>query len=92
MLNQSGCYQLRWPQLPLAVYREIEAHLSQVAGVRVSLLSPAPGQPFDYLASQVGALQVETPSDLDAESCQRLEEILAYYSQRFGMPEEGCRV
>lgn len=86
MLNQSLRYQLRWPQLPLAVYREIEAHLSQVAGVRAGLLPPDPSQPFDYLASQVGALWVEKSPNLDQRSNQRLTEILDYYAQRFGQP------
>lgn len=47
------------PRLPLAVYREIAAHLQAIDGVRTGLL-PQTSREFDYLQSQVGGLWIET--------------------------------
>ncbi|WP_041431723.1 hypothetical protein [Synechococcus sp. PCC 6312] len=74
---------LSCPQLPLAVYREVQAHLEQLPGVTVELLPPLPG-PFDYLASQIGGIRIETPECLSAEDAQYLQDILDYYAQQFG--------
>ena len=67
------------PRLPLAVYREIAAHLRQVEDVTVELL-PQRSTEFEYLQSQVGGLQVDCPD----RSRQRVEQILAYYGDRYG--------
>jgi hypothetical protein len=71
------------PHLPLAVYREVAAHLQQVTGVEVSLL-PQRSQKFDYYQSQIGGLQVCYTADATAVSQQRVEQILAYYGDRYG--------
>lgn len=68
-----------WPELPLAVYREIMAHLRQVEGVNVGLLPVPQDQPFDYKYGQVGGLWIEYPQTLEMSSKQRLEDILNYY-------------
>lgn len=75
-----------FPQLPLAVYREMAAHLQQLTGVKVDLLPPDFTY-FDYYHSQVGGLQLHYPQDLDQGDRQRLEEIIAFYSGRYGRPE-----
>ncbi|NJL01493.1 MAG: hypothetical protein HC838_15895 [Spirulinaceae cyanobacterium RM2_2_10] len=67
------------PRLPLAVYREVAAHLRQVAGVEVELLTQTSSQ-FDYLASQIEALQLSYPTAVR----DRLNAILDYYAQRHG--------
>ncbi|WP_225913938.1 hypothetical protein [Leptolyngbya ohadii] len=71
------------PQLPLAVYREVAAHLRQVDGVEVDLL-PQTSQQFNYCDSQVGGLCLRYTSTVNAVSQQRVEQILRYYADRFG--------
>lgn len=78
---------LRSPQLPLAVYREIVAHLHQVVGVNASLIMRSlehdPSETFDYYKSQVAALQIDFTQDLTELGCQQVEAILDYYAQRY---------
>ena len=81
---------LRCPRLPLAIYREVAAHLRQVKGVRTGLL-PMPALPddselssFDYTQSQVASLWIESSEPADPEMEQQIEEILAYYGDRYG--------
>jgi hypothetical protein len=76
-------YGLAIPTLPLAVYREVAAHLRQVEGVEVELL-PQTATSFDYLQSQVGGLQISYANPLASAQQQRLQQILDYYGQRFG--------
>lgn len=76
-------YRLRCPQLPLAVYREVAAHLRQIDGVETGLL-PQSAKTFEYLQSQVGGLWLRYAAD-QAETCQaQVETILAYYGDRYG--------
>ncbi|MEO0947332.1 MAG: hypothetical protein AAFY11_04160 [Cyanobacteria bacterium J06641_5] len=70
-------------RLPLAVYREIAAHLQQVHGVVVEIL-PQTAREFDYLQSQVGGILLCYPISLDASEVQNLEAILASYANRYG--------
>jgi hypothetical protein len=72
---------LRCVGLPLAVYREVAAHLRQVEGVEVSLI-PQTSPQFDYNASQIGGLQIEYPAAANSEIKERVAQILAYYSNR----------
>jgi len=76
-------YRICCPGLPLAVYREVMAHLRQVDGVAAGLL-PQTSQEFNYDMSQIGGLWLAYQADVDEWSQQRVEEILAYYSDRFG--------
>jgi hypothetical protein len=74
------------PGLPLAVYREVAAHLRQVTGVNAGLtVKPlqGDGETFDYNASQIEALWLEYPQDLATESQQRVRAILDYYGKRY---------
>jgi hypothetical protein len=70
------------PQLPLAVYREVAAHLRQVMGVDAELL-PQRSTQFDYQQSQIGGLQIHYRA-ADAASRLRVRQILAYYGNRYG--------
>jgi hypothetical protein len=74
---------IRCPGLPLAVYREIAAHLRQVDGVVVELM-PQQSQQFDYRLSQIDSLWIKSASDIDSACRQQVHQILAYYSDRYG--------
>lgn len=75
--------QLVCPNLPLAVYREVAAHLRQVDGIEAELL-PQSASEFDYRQSQIGGLQLRYLPAANATSRQRVEQILRYYGDRFG--------
>jgi len=70
------------PQMPLAIYREVEAHLRQVTGVEVEVL-PQTSEQFEYLKSQAGGLSIRYDLEADDESRRRVEQILAYYGDRY---------
>lgn len=81
--SQALRYDVQWHNLPLAIYREIAAHLQQVSGVHTELL-PQTSQQFDYQQSQVGSLQIRYDSEIEPAGRQRVDQILAYYSDRYG--------
>ncbi|ABA21468.1 conserved hypothetical protein [Trichormus variabilis ATCC 29413] len=70
--------------LPLAVYREIAVHLRQVEGVEVSLI-PQSSQQFDYYQSQIDGLCISWKANANAESRQRVQQILTYYKNRYSL-------
>ncbi|WP_138505406.1 hypothetical protein [Nostoc sp. PA-18-2419] len=74
--------KIEFPGLPLAVYREIAAHLRQVEGVEVDLI-PQSSQQFDYNQSQIGGLRLSWRANSTLESQQRVNQILAYYQNRY---------
>ncbi|MBE9183592.1 hypothetical protein IQ270_02335 [Microcoleus sp. LEGE 07076] len=76
-------YQIKCSGLPLAVYREVAAHLRQVKGVEIGLI-PQQLQRFDYCDSQVGGLWIHYPEGFDLVDRQRVDRILAYYGDRYG--------
>ncbi len=76
--------QIQFEEMPLAVYREVMAHLSQVTGVTTGLLPPASDRPFAYEHSQVGGLWLGFDDTATSASRARVEQILAYYGQRYG--------
>ena len=90
MLHESafarGGYQIRFPHLPLAVYREVAAHLRQVDGVQADLM-PQTSQQFDYKESQIAGLSIQFSDNSPALS-EQVEQILAYYTNRYGPWEE----
>ncbi|MDF5709298.1 MAG: hypothetical protein PUP90_16935 [Nostoc sp. S4] len=77
--------KIEFPGLPLAVYREIAAHLRQVEGVEVDLI-PQSSQQFDYNQSQIGGLKLSWTANSTLESQQRVNQILAYYQNRYMNP------
>ncbi len=82
-------YQLSCQGLPLAVYREVAAHLRQVGKVQVGLFSPPDSELFDYNKSQVGGLWLEYAEDAEDTIRQKVDQILAYYEEIFGHWEEN---
>ncbi|TAE61525.1 MAG: hypothetical protein EAZ87_01620 [Nostocales cyanobacterium] len=69
---------IEFPNLPLAVYREIAAHLRQLEGVSVDLI-PQTSSEFDYYQSQIAGLSVSWTSDAET----RVKQILDYYKNRY---------
>lgn len=76
-------YDIQCPGLPLAVYREVAAHLCQIDQVETDLL-PQEAEHFDYALSQIGWLRIRHPQDLSKSDQEQLDQILTFYSQRFG--------
>ncbi|MBW4645874.1 MAG: hypothetical protein KME23_23285 [Goleter apudmare HA4340-LM2] len=76
--------KIEFTGLPLAVYREIAAHLRQVDGVEVDLI-PQSSQQFDYHQSQIAGLSISWALNSTSESRQRVQQILAYYQNRYGI-------
>ncbi|MEB3338034.1 MAG: hypothetical protein VKJ46_11260 [Leptolyngbyaceae bacterium] len=76
-------YQIYCPGLPLTVYREVAAHLRQVPGVK-TVLNAQTSQQFDYNQSQIGSLWIQYAENIGAASRQRVDQILAHYSDRYG--------
>ncbi|WP_069791298.1 hypothetical protein A5482_007345 [Cyanobacterium sp. IPPAS B-1200] len=74
--------KIRCDRLPLAIYREVAAHLRQIQGIEVSLLEQT-SQEFEYLQSQVGGLLIEYDGDLPTKENEQLESILAYYASKY---------
>ncbi len=72
-----------YPALPLAVYREIAAHLEQVNGVRAAL-RPREFDRFDYHQSQIGSLAIDYTTDFDDRDRPLVTAILDYYAERHG--------
>ncbi|MEH2163648.1 MAG: hypothetical protein V7K38_22060 [Nostoc sp.] len=77
--------KIEFAGLPLAVYREIAAHLRQIEGVEVDLI-PQSSQQFDYNQSQIGGLSISWAANSSLESRQRFNQILAYYQNRYMNP------
>jgi hypothetical protein len=76
-------YRVRRSDLPLAIYREVAAHLEQVDGVKTELV-PQQSRQFDYNLSQIDHLSIDYADGLDAASRQQIDRILAYYGDRHG--------
>ncbi|MBF2098143.1 MAG: hypothetical protein IGQ88_07190 [Gloeomargaritaceae cyanobacterium C42_A2020_066] len=70
--------QWECPQLPLGVYREIQAHLESLENVTCQLMEPEPGA-FDYTQSQVRGLVMTCPPATAA----RVNAILDFYNHQY---------
>jgi len=82
-------YKFSCQGLPLAVYREVAAHLRQVGKVQVGLFSLPSSELFDYKKSQVAGLWLEYAEDAEYAIRQKVDRILAYYEEKFGHWEEN---
>lgn len=71
---------LEFEQMPLGVYREVQAHLQQLQGLEIQLL-PQTSPEFDYGQSQLGGIRLEQAPDQPFVESDRplLQEILRYY-------------
>ena len=74
--------KIEFPNLPLAVYREVAAHLRQVDGVKIDLI-PQTSTEFDYNQSQIAGLWLEHDENFDPQSRLLVEKIVAYYRNRY---------
>jgi len=75
--------QIRLRQLPLAVYREIAAHLELLDGVTIAL-NPQQSTEFEYTLSQIDSLEILYPESVDPQVYEQAQRILAYYGDRYG--------
>jgi hypothetical protein len=75
--------------MPLAVYRELVAHLRQIDSVQTGLL-PAEATPFEYGASQIGGLWLRYDGNVTQADRDRVKSILDYYTHRFGSWSDYC--
>jgi hypothetical protein len=73
-------------QVPLAVYREIAAHLRQIEGITVSFLTSV-DRGFSYTESQLGGLEIMGANLLTDSDRIRLERLLNYYADRYNQWE-----
>jgi hypothetical protein len=76
-------YGVRWRTLPLAVYREVAAHLTLVEGIQTEL-RPQQSSTFDYSQSQIDSLWITQPDSLPPADQAQVQQILAYYGDRYG--------
>ena len=82
-LPQSQQVEVHCLGLPLAVYREVRAHLLQCPGIEVDIL-PQAAATFHYGDSQAGGLRLRYSPEIDGAVWQRIEAILSYYGTRYG--------
>jgi len=75
--------KIKIPSLPLAVYREIAAHLRQLDGLEVEVV-PQSSSEFSYFKSQVEGLRLSYAITFSSEEKQYCQEILDYYEQKYG--------
>ncbi|GBF78673.1 hypothetical protein [Aphanothece sacrum] len=80
--------QITYPNLPLAIYREIAAHLRQIKDINTELI-PQKSQQFDYAQSQVDSLHIHYRVNFDSSEKQQVKAILDYYAQRYGAYERN---
>ncbi len=73
------------PEICLAMYRELAAHLEQITGVEVTVVSQT-SQVFSYLGSQVAGLNVLVPKDLSEASQGIMRGILGHYGMWYAEP------
>jgi hypothetical protein len=66
-------------QLPLAVDREVAAHLQQIEGITVSFLTPN-DRKFSYTESQLGGLEITGGNLLTDSAKMRIDSLLKYYA------------
>lgn len=75
---------ITFPQLPLAVYREIIAHLRQIQGINGGLTTQDSLE-FNYKESQIKHLWLEYSEILPSQDQEKVKAILDYYAQRQGI-------
>jgi len=78
--------QIRLKHLPLAVYREIAAHLELLDGVTIAL-NPQQSTEFEYTLSQIDSLEIHYSESVDPQVYEQAQRILAYYGDRYGVWE-----
>jgi hypothetical protein len=74
--------QIHNHKFPLAVYREVAAHLQQVEGITVTFLTPV-DRKFSYTESQLGGLEITGTNILSDSAKMRIDSVLKYYADRY---------
>ena len=89
---QNQTKKLTCPQLPLAVYREVAAHVRQVEGIDASPIVRSTESEseakFDYYQSQIAAIQINYGEAATDKDKAQVTEILDYYARRYSPWEE----
>jgi hypothetical protein len=70
-------------KIPLAIYREIAAHLRQVGGIEVELI-PQTSSKFNYMDSQISGLRLIFIEKLGDSQTDQIKMILDYYGAKYG--------
>jgi len=79
-------FAVRYRHLPLAVYREIAAHLQCISGVKTQLVESQDPE-FNYLSSQIAFMVVQQESE---ESQIRVKQVLDSYGLWQQSDHEEC--
>lgn len=80
-INQQNmrCQKITYhPEITLAMYRELAAHIEQVQGMTVELFSQE-SKDFNYLGSQVGGIWLTYPLEATSEVQKLVDIILNHY-------------
>jgi hypothetical protein len=75
-------FTIRNYQMPLAVYREVAAHLRQIEGITVAFLTPIDRE-FSYTESQVGGLEITLADRCTDRDRIWVDRLLEYYADRY---------
>jgi len=67
-----------YPEIALAMYRELAAHIEQVQGMTVELFSQE-SKDFSYLGSQIGGMWLTYPPKITNEDQILVNKILNHY-------------
>jgi hypothetical protein len=73
------------PEISLAMYRELAAHLEQMPGVNATLISQK-SEVFSYLGSQVAGLELSLPTNLSSSNQGIMRGILGHYGMWYAEP------
>ena len=81
---------LEFKDMPLAVYRELQAHLRQLRGLGVDLI-PQQSPVFAYHRSQIGGISLvwNHSHPFPEREQQYLKQILSYYSDRYPLVDSS---
>jgi hypothetical protein len=84
-LTANQYYITYQPEISLAMYRELAAHLEQINGVKVTVVGQK-SEVFSYLGSQVAGLDVTVPENLPTSSQGIMRGILGHYGMWYAEP------
>jgi hypothetical protein len=79
------------PQLPLAMYRELEAHLNQVEAIATALVW-ADHQEFNYADSQIDSIWISFAEIVSDRSYVLVESILNHYGSWQLIDSPGTKI
>ena len=74
---------IRNPTLPLAIYRELTAHLHQIDGLEITDISQESTK-FDYSLSQISGLIISVSESVSSDEKAKIQKILTFYGNKYG--------